>query len=128
MYVWQRFTLLVEARQEVEVTIPVHLRYHSPNEDTEVAVALAAPRLFLQCSGLSLSLLFRVARLSFVICFSENGAAFNGLSGKDALALCDAQKNENRTECWWREVDYAKVRVADAVLIEESLLMCSQWF
>ena len=37
-------------------------------------------------------------------------AAFRGLKGRDALALCDNANEANMSECEWREVDYTKVR------------------
>ena len=52
VYVWQHFTIDARKSQDVEITLPIHLRYHRPSDDQEyVQVALGAPKLLLQCSG-----------------------------------------------------------------------------
>ncbi|XP_062548327.1 phosphatidylinositol-glycan biosynthesis class X protein [Armigeres subalbatus] len=91
-------------RREVNITLPIHFRYHDPSERKFERVQIESPTLFVQCRGPNTKTLLKSTGIVRYPCQSS-------------AQIYDYDKLGEAEYCDWQEVEFSNVPTVISVLI-----------
>ncbi|XP_058452671.1 phosphatidylinositol-glycan biosynthesis class X protein isoform X2 [Malaya genurostris] len=92
------------SRKEVNITLPIHFRYHDPSEKKFERIQIESPSLFVQCRGSN----------------SRSSLKFKGTSRhpcSSSSQIYDYDKLSQAEHCDWQELEFSNIPTIISVLI-----------
>lgn len=96
--------LFETVRKEVNITLPIHFRYHDPSERKFERIQIESPTLYVQCRGTSTKNLLKSTGTYRYPCASS-------------AQIYDYDKLGEAEYCDWQEVEFSNVPTVISVLI-----------
>lgn len=96
--------LFETVRKEVNITLPIHFRYHDPSERKFERIQIESPTLYVQCHGTSTKNLLKSSGTYRYPCPSS-------------AQIYDYDKLDEAEYCDWQELEFSNVPTVLSVLI-----------